>query len=47
MNESRWDERLKTRVQEDHIYWVTRHDKLEIPIDKDEVNESEIREYDG
>jgi hypothetical protein len=30
-----------------HIHWVTRQNKLEIPIDKDEVNKREIREYDG
>jgi hypothetical protein len=26
-----------------HIHWVTRQNKLEIPIDKDEVNKREIR----
>jgi hypothetical protein len=30
-----------------HIHWVTRQKKLEIPIDKDEVNKREIRECDG
>jgi hypothetical protein len=30
-----------------HIHWVTRQNKLEIPIDKDEVNKREIRECDG
>ncbi len=30
-----------------HILWVTRQNKLEIPIDKDEVNKREIRECDG
>jgi hypothetical protein len=30
-----------------HIHWVTRQNKLEIPVDKDEVNEWEIRECDG
>ncbi len=29
-----------------HIHWVTRQNKLEIPIDKDEVNKRD-REYDG
>jgi hypothetical protein len=30
-----------------HIHWVTRQNKPEIPIDKDEVNKREIRECDG
>jgi hypothetical protein len=30
-----------------HIHWVTRQNKLEIPIDKDEVNKRKIRECDG
>jgi hypothetical protein len=30
-----------------HIHWVTRQLKLEIPRDKDEVNEREIHECDG
>jgi hypothetical protein len=30
-----------------HIHWVTRQNKLEIPIDKDEVNKREIRECNG
>jgi hypothetical protein len=30
-----------------HIHWATRQNKLEIPIDKDEVNKREIRECDG
>jgi hypothetical protein len=30
-----------------HIHWVTRQNKLEILIDKDEVNKRKIREYDG
>ena len=30
-----------------HIHWVTRQNKLDIPIDKDEVNKREIHEYDG
>jgi hypothetical protein len=30
-----------------HIHWVARQNKREIPIDKDEVNKREIREYDG
>jgi hypothetical protein len=30
-----------------HIRWVTRQNKLEIPIDKDKVNKWEIRECDG
>ncbi len=29
------------------IHWVTRQNKLEIPIDKDDVNIREIRECDG
>jgi hypothetical protein len=49
MNEGRYDERLKTRVEESmsHIHWVPRQKKLEIPRDKDEVNKREIHEYDG
>jgi hypothetical protein len=30
-----------------HIHWVTRQNKLEIPVDKDDVNKREIRECDG
>jgi hypothetical protein len=30
-----------------HIHWVTRQNKLEIPIDKDEVNKRKILECDG
>ncbi len=30
-----------------HIHWVTRQNKLEIPIDKDEVIKRDIRECDG
>ncbi len=30
-----------------HIHWVVRQNKLEIPRDKDEVNEREILECDG
>jgi hypothetical protein len=30
-----------------HIHWVTRQNKLEIPVDKDEVNKGEIHECDG
>ncbi len=30
-----------------HIHWVTRQNKLEIPIDKDDVNKREIHECDG
>jgi hypothetical protein len=30
-----------------HIHWFTRQNKLEIPIDKDEVNKQEIHECDG
>jgi hypothetical protein len=30
-----------------HTHWVTRQNKLEIPIDNDEVNKIEIRECDG
>ncbi len=50
MNESRCDERLKTRVEEStipHIHWVGRQNKLEIPKDKDEVNKQDIHDCDG
>jgi hypothetical protein len=30
-----------------HIHWVARQNKLEIPKDKDEVKQREIRESDG
>jgi hypothetical protein len=30
-----------------HIHWVARQNKLEIPRDKDEVKQREIRESDG
>jgi hypothetical protein len=30
-----------------HIHWVARKNKLEVPIDKDEVNKREIHECDG
>jgi hypothetical protein len=30
-----------------HIHWVARQNKLEIPRDKGEVNNREIRECDG
>ena len=30
-----------------HIHWVARQNKLEIPRDKDEVKQCEIRESDG
>ena len=49
MNEGRCDERLKARVEEStcHIHWVARQNKLEIPRDKDEDKQREIRESDG
>jgi hypothetical protein len=30
-----------------HIHWVVRQNKLDIPRDKDEVNNREIHEADG
>ena len=50
MNDGRYDERLKDRVEESTCLTYTGlHDKtkLEIPTDKDEVNEREINECDG
>ena len=50
MNEGRYDERLKTRVEESTWlkYNGLNDNKLEIPRDKDEVNKWETRSrHDG